>query len=469
MIVAQRFIAGSANQAYLLSPGGTAETEAYRSASVVPPGLGFQDERDPSSKLLGYCRKPRGSRSAKLEQGTYPAAHGRPRAGFTLLEMLLASALATVMLLTLWSLLNMYMRLFTQAPAAVEQSQLVRAVVQQIAHDLRCVIPPIDRPERPLRLAGGSATRDGSANGSISTSTVVPASDLPLGSLGSQSVTSKPSSGLRSASLDGAVGILPPASLIGEPNSLRMEVLEIAPRPIVGEAEVDERATGERATVSKVPALRHVHYELIEDVESTGDRRGETEGILVRRQRAWDEPADRKETDPAALSSLRSGGLSRVENNDRLDTLPSKYSEDDRSLETDPATFVIPEVSGITFRYCDGSNWSEWWDSRQRGGLPIAVEVVLTLASGRTSERSDASSAVRDPAPTTGDRLAESETVGRTSTANARDDAIDPNSRRFVVRLPAAVRNARADNSLASPVGRERGVVPFSSDQETLP
>jgi hypothetical protein len=40
-----------------------------------------------------------------------------------------------------------------------------------------------------------------------------------------------------------------------------------------------------------------------------------------------------------------------------------------------------PEVFMIQFRYFDGQQWLEEWDSAQIGGVPTAVEITLVLQS----------------------------------------------------------------------------------------
>ena len=44
------------------------------------------------------------------------------------------------------------------------------------------------------------------------------------------------------------------------------------------------------------------------------------------------------------------------------------------------------EVSQVAFRYFDGADWQETWDSGIQNGLPVAIEIVLTL---RNTESGD--------------------------------------------------------------------------------
>jgi hypothetical protein len=43
---------------------------------------------------------------------------------------------------------------------------------------------------------------------------------------------------------------------------------------------------------------------------------------------------------------------------------------------------LAPEVVSIGFRYFDGQSWQQSWDSRQRVGLPKAVEIEVSFLAG---------------------------------------------------------------------------------------
>jgi len=47
-----------------------------------------------------------------------------------------------------------------------------------------------------------------------------------------------------------------------------------------------------------------------------------------------------------------------------------------------PVEPLAPEVVNIGFRYFDGQSWQQSWDSRQRVGLPKAVEIEVSFLAG---------------------------------------------------------------------------------------
>ena len=69
-----------------------------------------------------------------------PLALEQRRRGYTLVEMLLATALCGVLLAALWMLMGTYGELFDKGQQQVERAQLCRALLQQMADDLRCAI-----------------------------------------------------------------------------------------------------------------------------------------------------------------------------------------------------------------------------------------------------------------------------------------------------------------------------------------
>ena len=73
-----------------------------------------------------------------------------------------------------------------------------------------------------------------------------------------------------------------------------------------------------------------------------------------------------------------SQGLARMEG-DRLALQLADKSGNVASL-LGQTQLLAPEVTGVNFRYWDGSTWAVQWDSASYGGLPRAVEVTLEMS-----------------------------------------------------------------------------------------
>ena len=87
------------------------------------------------------------------------------RSGFTLLEVLLASVLAVVLMAALYVALDVQLRLAADGRDAIEQATLVRAIVQRIETDLSGTIGPVAPPigtTAPASSGGGAGATGGS-------------------------------------------------------------------------------------------------------------------------------------------------------------------------------------------------------------------------------------------------------------------------------------------------------------------
>jgi len=92
---------------------------------------------------------------------SYPLRRQLGPHGFTLLEILLATTLAVVLLAGLWSLFSTYTSLFETGQIKIERSQLARALIEQLTDDLNSAIqdpipgaPAESRTSTPLRRFG---------------------------------------------------------------------------------------------------------------------------------------------------------------------------------------------------------------------------------------------------------------------------------------------------------------------------
>ncbi len=67
-----------------------------------------------------------------------------------------------------------------------------------------------------------------------------------------------------------------------------------------------------------------------------------------------------------------------------LDRAVSQYANEQGRMEqlNQQGELIAPEVVGLQFRYFDGSQWLEFWDSQQIQGLPLAVEVTVAIQPG---------------------------------------------------------------------------------------
>ncbi len=243
------------------------------------------------------------------------ARRTRKTAGYTLVEMLLATALSVTLLAALWSLFGIYTNLFNKGQAKVENSQLCRALMQQMSDDLRAAI------QDPV--GGSSARSEGTA---------------PVRRFG----------------------------LLGSQHELRFDVLQVTPEQGNPTPVGRSWAASGDFTEARVPELRTVYYSFTSQTTTDGvSRLG-----LLRRELDFETPVGPESED--IYDGLAMELLGDFAGDDAQTSTPAVDP-------ADVSVMWVPEVVSAEFRYFDGNGWTSAWDSLQRKSLPVAVEVVLQI------------------------------------------------------------------------------------------
>lgn len=283
------------------------------------------------------------------------------RGGFTLLEMLVTAILSAVLLAGLWTLFNTYMRLFETGQIKTEQSQLVRALAQQIADDLRSVV---------VTSTAGSEAESGTFPDSPSTA----ANFAPPGANSdADSSANLPTFESRE---NAAVSKLPRFRLVGTLHALRLDALHpSADKATPVNDEFNAMMSRGNEHVPAVPELRTIVYSF-EEERAVRDTDRKTPPGLLRVDFDWQEV-------------LRRSGTSRRNNRATVSDSETAISESLDSLGlgstatlellADDSKMHVPEVVQCEFHYFDGFEWLEEWDSAVKNSLPRAVEVTLRL------------------------------------------------------------------------------------------
>jgi len=242
--------------------------------------------------------------------------------GYTLVEILLALALSAALLASIWTLFDLYTKLFDDGLAKVENSHLSRVLLQQISDDLHAAI------QDPV--GGSSPQSEGTA---------------PVRRFG----------------------------LSGSSTELRFDVLQVTPEqgnPI----PVGQWSASGQVTEARVPELRTVYYSFTSQPTTDGvSRLG-----LMRRELDFETPVGVDDgtglDDSSAIDLLGPEALAGDAAGD--DTQADSSAVD----PLDDSVMWVPEVLSVEFRYFDGNGWTSAWSSLQRKSLPVAVEVVLHIA-----------------------------------------------------------------------------------------
>jgi len=259
------------------------------------------------------------------------------RNGFTLLEVLLALLLTSLLTVMLATAIDIHLRVVDLGRIDVEEAQLARALLHRIADDLRSAVQynPLDTSESAAGLLPEPA-----ASGDVS--------EAPTGPPGPEAT--EPDEPATDMTNDLAASSVPPSvpGLYGNQYELQVDVSHL---PGLDQYESLLEAAGDSSLVDRVSDVKTVAYYVIDPQQS---------GLIYTQAGTQD-----------------CGGLVRRE----LDRAVTAWAaEQGQLVYTDQDQQPIaPEVTEIEFRYFDGSELVDEWDSVARGGLPVAVEIAIAI------------------------------------------------------------------------------------------
>lgn len=265
------------------------------------------------------------------------------RAGFTLLEVLAALALSVLLIAAIYSGLDLYYRYSEAGRDEVGRTQVARAVLHQIERDLRGVVYHAPDASSTSTASGstssstsGSSTGSGSGGGTGGTGgTGSTGSTGSTASSGSSTTTTTPQ-----ATDDAAIAAT--SGLFGNANTLMLHVSHPMREPPAQNAEAASHLQ------SRGSDLFTVSYFI----------GGSSSGTLQ--------------------SMVKIPGLVRIQGERLAMSLADQNSN--MNAMASMAQSMAPEVTAIQFRYFDGFNWRNDWDSSVFSGLPLTVEITIELA-----------------------------------------------------------------------------------------
>lgn len=305
------------------------------------------------------------------------------RRGLTLLELLLALSLSIVVLMAIGMAINLHYRMFDVRRTNVEEAQLARAVLRHIADDLRCAVQYTPPDLEGLDTVSGNAigaaansafgeTGDSGDEGSGGTGNTGSqsgqggSSGQSTGTSGSGQFATDPSSTASAQQLSqAATATVDPTAtdaastsvvgLYGTATELRFDISRL---PRVDEYQslmVPESGVG----VVDIPSdIKTITYFLAEGDIPTGA--------------AFAGTSSTNSTTPSGGRGLMRGQLDRA-----VAAWAEMNGGSSSAYET--AELLAEEVTSLQFNYFDGEGWLPEWDSATMGGLPIAVEIFITI------------------------------------------------------------------------------------------
>jgi len=269
----------------------------------------------------------------------------QPR-GFTLLEVLLSLALVSLLLVALGMTIDVQLRLVNTSRGNVEEAQLARVLLHRIAADLRGAVPYDLLDIKKLVDEAASAAASAVESGQLE---VGGEQDDQEGGA-SQDAGDAAGAGEADADSTAAVASETSARIPGVYGGADWLEVDVSRLPRLDQFEGQLAATGAAAIVDRLSDIKTVSYSVLADEEAGGE--------------------------------VGSGGLVRRE----VDRAATLYATEQGTTSTDFVEPIAPEVASLAFAYWDGADWVEEWDTGEMGGLPRAIEVILTL---RRSDSTD--------------------------------------------------------------------------------
>ncbi len=325
-------------------------------------------------------------------------ADRRPPRGFTLLEIMIVGVLTSVLMLGVWSLFRTWGRLYERGERRVQAAQLIRSLSDQFADDVRAVAHVA--PPRQQRSRGGSGSRSNRGTSSRKSGAghqaLVGGADWLV-----LDVLQPPNPFLLSSGDSGA-----PADDAGAETAVlyapelqrvvytfqppRGDALDSLSPAVTAMAESDdtELVNGNDGTPMESPSglLRMVvpveQFDQLAAGDSALEGAGRSLGLSSGGIGSGGSDAAAWQLRELVMGPSDADGASSVYDTTAAATPDSSVQDGMGMVSLDK----VPEVIWLEFRYYDGSAWTNSWDSRAEGALPVAVEMRFELKKERSSE-----------------------------------------------------------------------------------
>ena len=326
----------------------------------------------------------------------FPDSTTRSRNAFTLVELMIAIVLLSVLMVVTWGLLDVFRNQFERNQVRVERWQIVRSVHERIASDLQsCAVEPPSESRTEKRTSSGSQSSGSQSSDSQSSDSQSSDSFPRYSSTDERS----PSESLMSLSPEDSFGqgrlgdvdnggprqwLVPVVGVEGDSNSLVLDVFAPRPRdvnwqdpnrPIVRDSirrvVYSYRSTRDAALADGVPGLLRCELTRREilALKHFASSSLSLEPVLRELRVPWI-------PEPKAL------GVGQPDNSN--DEAELSFRDDVRmrdfvGRDFDQRIDYLPEIRKFRLRYFDGVFWTSSWSSKQQKQIPVAVELSFDL------------------------------------------------------------------------------------------
>ena len=286
--------------------------------------------------------------------------------GFTLLEVVLALSLTVVVMSVVGTAIHLHLRSLDVMRVGVERDQLARTIMRRIADDIRGTVR-----HEPFDASGMEAIGQGASNAMTA-----------LMGAGGEEGGGAGAGGTSGSSSSSTGGVTKQSAGRGRSTSNTNATSAAKSNQSEGESSEEEGSTTEAP--AELPGVYGGEYQLQIDIgriPRPDEFAGTSAGGYI--------PASDVRTvnyyitTPGTVAAPE-GGLVRSEMN-RAEAM-YMWAQGDPSQLEQRAALLAAEVASIRFAYFDGMEFFPEWDTTAMGGLPVAVEIELTLLDPVTKQ-----------------------------------------------------------------------------------
>lgn len=292
----------------------------------------------------------------------------------SLIELLIALGLTVLLATAIFGAIRLQLQIRSTGEREVLKAQLTRSIFKQLQQDLSGVIFTPPQPEEDLSEdESGGLTLESESTG---TSSGASSGTTLNTSGGASSGTTRNTSGGTSQSTSGSASMGTSSSASQSTTQSTSGTENAAPAEATPEAAISNPSAGLVGTATELTLhiSRPIHPIRLASTQSSMANSLLTDEKAV----SWFLNGSNGLSAPGSNSLTGTAtGLSRLEG-DRFTINAASLSNDQEQL-TSLTKLLAPEVRQVSFRYFDGVNWVDSWDSPSMGRLPQAIEVTLGL------------------------------------------------------------------------------------------
>ena len=323
------------------------------------------------------------------------------RSGMTLLEILLVIVLMALLFGLIWGMISLYSRHYLTGEKRVGRAQLVRSISQTLSDDLGAAVQDPIHPMHERSDGAAVYIRRFGLRGDATSLAI----DVVQPNLFAETATLDENKAAASG------GSAPQKAQVPELKTIYYEFVPLNARQNSRD-QSDTNAPGDTfgATPDGSKLIGSLQSPSVSPLTTEEPAHGGAkvrEYGLSRRELAFEEPdetvtsGDSAPTDADAdpqmvggshligsLSAPPVSSFSSAESENaallsgletREEVVRPPLTAPQLAMEINGGTMWAPEVVDCRFRYFDGTDWFDEWDSIQRSGLPTAIEVDLKL------------------------------------------------------------------------------------------